>query len=150
MYQQPYQPWPYGGYQPQWVPQQPAQSQDGEIVGVRRVSGPAEAQSVIVPPGRRALLMDADASTFYVKSTDMAGISTVDTYDFAPHKAGETDDQYVTRSELRDAVAEAIEGMRRDEPTVQRKQGPEPVPGDGLREADGPDGRPEAGGAHYR
>lgn len=150
MYQQPYQPWPYGGYQP-WQPQAP-QGQDGEIVGVRRVSGPAEAQSVIVPPGRRALLMDADASTFYVKSTDMAGISTVDAYDFAPHKAGEADDQYVTRSELRDAVAEAIEGMRRDEPTVQRGTGgdAEPVAGDGLRETDGPGGRQEAGGAHYR
>lgn len=148
MYQQPYQPWPYGGYQP-WQPQAP-QTQDGEIVGVRRVSGPAEAQSVIVPPGRRALLMDADASTFYVKSTDMAGISTVDAYDFAPHRSEAPEDAYVTRSELRYAVAEAIEGMRRDEPTVQRKQGPEPVAGDGLREADGPGGRQEAGGAHYR
>ena len=149
MYQQPYQPWPpYGGYQP-WA--QPAQQPQGdEIAGVRRVSGPAEAQSVIVPPGRRALLMDAEASTFYVKSTDMAGLSTVDAYDFAPHRAESADGDYVTRSELRDAVAKAIEGMRRDEPTVQRKQGPEPVPGDGLREADGPDGRPEAGGAHYR
>ena len=148
MYQQPYQPWPYGGYQP-WQPQAP-QTQDGEIVGVRRVSGPADAQSVIVPPGRRALLMDADASTFYVKSTDMAGNSTVDAYDFAPHRAEPPEDAYVTRSELRDAVAEAIEGMRRDEPTVQRKQANEPVAGDGLREADGPGGRQEAGGAHYR
>lgn len=86
-------PW---GYQPYPI-FQPAPQQQG-IAGVRFVNGQDEARTVAIPYGTRALFMDANEDTFYIKETDVAGASTVETYRFEKVEPQRVD--YVTRAEF--------------------------------------------------
>lgn len=66
-----------------WQPQTPqvAQGQQG-IQGVRFVSGIEEAKNCTIPLGSKALLMDKEKDRFYLKETDMTGVSTVSEFEF--------------------------------------------------------------------
>lgn len=71
-------PWQGMTPMPNWQPQTPqvAQGQQG-IQGVRFVSGIEEAKNCTIPLGSKALLMDKEKDRFYLKETDMTGVSTV-------------------------------------------------------------------------
>lgn len=69
------------------------------IDNVRSVHGRAGVDQIIVPAGHRVLLMDADDAVFYVKETDMRGLSVVQAYTFTeqvdtPAPAYVTQDQF--------------------------------------------------------
>lgn len=78
-------PFPWGGATPppNWQPQTPPmqQSQQG-IQGVRFVSGIEEAKNCTIPLGSKALLMDKEKDRFYLKETDITGVSTVSEFEF--------------------------------------------------------------------
>lgn len=57
------------------------------IDNVRSVHGRTGVDQIIVPAGHRVLLMDADDAVFYVKETDMRGLSVVQAYTFTEQMA---------------------------------------------------------------
>lgn len=93
-------PWQGMAPMPNWQPQTPqvAQGQQG-IQGARFVSGIEEAKNCTIPLGSKALLMDKEKDRFYLKETDMAGVSTVSEFEFKKVKA-EATQEYVTRQEF--------------------------------------------------
>ena len=78
-----YYPWQGMPTTPNWQPQTPqvTQGQRG-IQGVRFVNGIEEAKNCTIPLGSKALLMDKEKDRFYLKETDMAGVSTVSEFEF--------------------------------------------------------------------
>ena len=69
------------------------------IDNVRSVHGRAGVDQIIVPAGHRVLLMDADDAVFYVKETDMRGLSVVQAYTFTEQMAASTP-TYVTQDQF--------------------------------------------------
>lgn len=69
------------------------------IDNVRSVHGRAGVDQIIVPAGHRVLLMDADDAVFYVKETDMRGLSVVQAYPFTEKMAASTP-TYVTQDQF--------------------------------------------------
>ena len=69
------------------------------IDNVRSVHGRAGVDQIIVPAGHRVLLMDADDAVFYVKETDMRGLSVVQAYTFADQMANPAP-AYVTQDQF--------------------------------------------------
>lgn len=70
---------PYAPYMPM---QNGAYTSANQIQGVRFVSNRQEAESCAVPRGTKALLMDSNKDIFYLKETDINGISTISEYSF--------------------------------------------------------------------
>lgn len=102
------------GYQPvqQAAPQtQPAAN------GINWCQGEAAARAYMVAPGNTVLLMDSDASTFYLKSSDANGMpQPLRIFDYqeraaAPRAVPQAQqEQYVTRREF-DALAAKLEAV---------------------------------------
>ena len=69
------------------------------IDNVRSVHGRSGVDQIIVPAGHRVLLMDADDAVFYVKETDMRGLSVVQAYTFTEQVA-DTAPAYVTQDQF--------------------------------------------------
>lgn len=69
------------------------------IDNVRSVHGRSGVDQIIVPAGHRVLLMDADDAVFYVKETDMRGLSVVQAYTFAEQMADPAP-AYVTQAQF--------------------------------------------------
>lgn len=122
-----YNPYPQQMYQPP-MPDQLAQLRQGQYPQVQTaqpqsspmiwVQGEAAARSYMVAPGNTVMLMDSDASTFYLKTADGSGVpQPLRIFDYtertaaprtasaAPQAAGV---EYVTRQEF-DALAARIE-----------------------------------------
>lgn len=75
------------------------------IDNVRSVHGRAGVDQIIVPAGHRVLLMDADDAVFYVKETDMRGLSVVQAYTFAEQMANPAP-AYVTQDQFNELKAD--------------------------------------------
>ena len=75
------------------------------IDNVRSVHGRAGVDQIIVPAGHRVLLMDADDAVFYVKETDMRGLSVVQAYTFAEQMADHAP-TYVTQDQFDELKAD--------------------------------------------
>lgn len=91
------------------MPQQPPQPQMNN--GIIWVQGEAAAKSYLVAPSATVLLMDSDASRFYLKSADPSGMPSMRTFEykeltFAP-MAPQPKVDYVTREEY-NALSEQI------------------------------------------
>lgn len=68
---------------PNWQPQTPQVAQGQQVIqGVRFVSGIEEAKNCTIPLGSKALLMDKEKDRFYLKETDVTGVSTVSEFEF--------------------------------------------------------------------
>lgn len=74
------------------------------IDNVRSVHGRSGVDQIIVPAGHRVLLMDADDAVFYVKETDMRGLSVVQAYTFAEQMADPAP-AYVTQDQFNELKA---------------------------------------------
>mgnify|MGYP004635186029 CR=1 FL=1 len=75
------------------------------IDNVRSVHGRSGVDQIIVPAGHRVLLMDADDAVFYVKETDMRGLSVVQAYTFAEQMADPAP-SYVTQAQFDELKAD--------------------------------------------
>lgn len=89
---------PYAPYMPM---QNSAYPPSNQIQGVRFVSNRQEAESCAVPRGTKALLMDSNKDIFYLKETDMNGISTISEYSFKKVEP-QTADNYITAAVTKD------------------------------------------------
>lgn len=119
---QPYQP-PI--QQAQSLPQQPASN------GIIWVQGKEGAKAYMVAAGNSVLLMDADSSTFYLKTTDSSGIpQPLRIFDYTERAASpktplqatkSNHEEFVTRSEF-DALAAQLDALTAKEPTKAIKK----------------------------
>lgn len=76
-------PWQGMTPAPNWQPQTPQVAQGQQVIqGVRFVSGIEEAKNCTIPLGSKALLMDKEKDRFYLKETDVTGVSTVSEFEF--------------------------------------------------------------------
>lgn len=92
--------------------------------GLIWVQGEAGAKSYPVSAGQTALLMDAEANTFYIKSADVSGMPLpLRVFDYTERAvraseraatAGVNETEYVTRAEFERRIA-AISGANRTE-----------------------------------
>lgn len=110
--------YPYGAYQPGYMPgyyapampdqlaqlraaqqppqmpqpqmQQPAANAPGN--GIIWVQGEAGAKSYMVAPGNAVMLMDSESSTFYIKTVDPAGMPSMRRFDYV-ERTGQTAQQ---------------------------------------------------------
>ena len=96
--------------------------QQNQGSGIVWVQGEAGAKSYLVGAGQSVLLMDAEKSTFYIKSTDVSGMPLpLRVFDYtertqaAPGQA-QAAPEYVTREEFNKKIAE-LKGAR-DESAV--------------------------------
>lgn len=94
---------------PQMVPTSMSGATPQVNQGLLWVQGEAGAKSYLVAPNTTVLLMDSEASRFYLKSTDGAGMPNLRTFEYtevsqnAPQALNSRDfnfdDKYVTRDE---------------------------------------------------
>lgn len=112
----------YGGYYPQsnylgngYPPnafQQPTQQQNG---GINWVQGEEGAKAFAVDPGQNVLLMDAETSAFYIKSTDPSGMPLpLRVFDYTERTAQKQtisvpQSDFVTRKEFTDVQSKLDE-----------------------------------------
>ena len=82
------------------------QSQQG-IQGVRFVSGIEEAKNCTIPLGSKALLMDKEKDRFYLKETDITGVSTVSEFEFKKVEA-EAPQGQVNQLQLQSALCGVV------------------------------------------
>ena len=76
-------PWQGMTPAPNWQPQTSQVAQGQQVIqGVRFVSGIEEAKNCTIPLGSKALLMDKEKDRFYLKETDVTGVSTVSEFEF--------------------------------------------------------------------
>lgn len=115
----------YGGYQNPYYPapmpdnlaqlRQPAQ-QTAPQSGVIWVQGEEAAKAYMVAAGNSVLLMDSEASTFYLKSTDQSGMpQPLRVFDYTERTQKQAPtlpqtQEYVTRQEF-DALAAKLEAL---------------------------------------
>lgn len=84
--------YPYYNYQPNRY--QPPQD-------IQFVNGKTSAESFMMPPNSRMILMDSEAPRFYLKEVDAAGMYKVTTYEFQEVKEPEpVSGEYITRQEF--------------------------------------------------
>lgn len=117
--------YPYFGYQNPYYPapvpdnlaqlRQPAQ-QAAPQSGVIWVQGEEAAKAYMVAAGNSVLLMDSEASTFYLKSTDQSGMpQPLRVFDYTERTQKQAPafpqtQEYVTRQEF-DALAARLEAL---------------------------------------
>lgn len=86
------------------------------IHGVKFVNGIEEAKNCTIPYGTRVLLMDKEKDRFYIKETDVSGVSTVSEFEFKKVEA-EAPKEYVTKQEFDQLSSQLKEQY---ESTIQR------------------------------
>lgn len=118
-------PFPWGGVTPppNWQPQTaPMQQNQQGIQGVRFVSGIEEAKNCTIPLGSKALLMDKEKDMFYLKETDMTGVSTVSEFEFKKVEV-EAPQEYVTRQEFEQFSAQLSAQLKEQYESVIQRAG---------------------------
>ncbi len=104
-----------GGQQPQQIPPQAPQPQSG----ITWVQGEEGAKAYLVAAGNSVMLMDSEAQTFYLKSTDASGMPLpLRIFDYSertaqPKTAQTSVPEYVTREEF-NSVAAKLDKLARD------------------------------------
>ncbi len=81
---------------------------------IRFVNGIEEARNCMIPYGSRAILMDKEKDRFYIKETDLSGVSTVSEYEFKKVEA-EAPAEYATKDDLvafSNQIAEQVKQMK--------------------------------------
>ena len=112
------------------------------IDNVRSVHGRIGADQIIVPAGHRVLLMDADDAVFYVKETDMRGLSVVQAYSFTEQMANPAP-AYVTQDQFDELRKDYESIVAQLNASTDQADGPESI-------YDDPDSGKSRGRAHLR
>ena len=105
-------------YQPQYYPTQQNVAQTQQNVGIVWVQGEAGAKSYLVGAGQSVLLMDAESSTFYIKSTDASGMPMpLMVFEYKEKTQNTHPDQvkYVTHEELKQWTDDLMEKIKAQE-----------------------------------
>ena len=117
-------------YTPMQAPQQNVAPVQQNGNGLIWVQGEQAAKSYMVAPNTTVLLMDSDASRFYLKSSDASGMPMLRVFEYseiaqnAPNKAQEEKtvdySAFATKAEL-DAFRAEIEGVLKNVPKQTRR-----------------------------
>lgn len=120
-----------GGYA-----QPPARQQEAQNLPIIWVQGEAGAKAYIVAKGNSVLLMDSETSTFYIKSTDSAGMpQPLRIFDYTERTAAQkqpaqavcvTPTEYVTRAEF-DELKSKIMAQDKPQKKAEVKDNEQPV-----------------------
>ena len=112
----------YGAYAQMQTPYQQvpqaAQPQPVAQSNIQWVQGIEATKSYLVGAGNSVMLMDSEASTFYIKSTDSAGMpQPMRIFDYKERKAQDQPQnavEYVTKKEFEERLA-ALKEVKTDE-----------------------------------
>lgn len=105
-------PWQGMTPAPNWQPQTPQVAQGQQVIqGVRFVSGIEEAKNCTIPLGSKALLVDKEKDRFYLKETDVTGVSTVFEFEFKKVEA-EARQRMKRISTLLEQMDDELDGAR--------------------------------------
>lgn len=116
-------PWQGMTPAPNWQPQTPQVAQGQQVIqGVRFVSGIEEAKNCMIPLGSKALLMDKEKDRFYLKETDVTGVSTVSEFEFKKVEA-EARQEYITRQEFEQLSAQLSAQLKEQYESVIQRTG---------------------------
>lgn len=116
-------PWQGMTPAPNWQPQTPQVAQGQQVIqGVRFVSGIEEAKNCTIPLGSKALLMDKEKDRFYLKETDVTGVSTVSEFEFKKVEA-EARQEYITRQEFEQFSAQLSAQLKEQYESVIQRTG---------------------------
>lgn len=123
--------------QPQQNMFQPVQNQQNNQ-GLIWVQGEVGAKSYLVAPNSTVMLMDSEASKFFIKSTDGAGMPTIRTYEYkecaqnvpqdVQSNSIDMSEEYVTRkeyealSEKYDSLLTKIEELQKQKSSSKKKE----------------------------
>ena len=80
--------------------------------------GLESAKAYPISPGRTILLMDSESPRFFIKTVDMNGYASLKAYTFQEEEAAVNNPaaaEYVTKSQLEEAIAAAITQIRTTE-----------------------------------
>lgn len=89
--------------------------------GIIKVSGRESAAAYLMPPNSTSpALFDTNGKTFYIKTTDGAGVGTVEAFDFSEHveEAPQPTQAPVTREEF-DGLAAKVDAIFKEQADVQ-------------------------------
>lgn len=128
-------PYQFGMQQPMQMGMQQAQAMPAPMqtqpsTSPLWVQGEAGAKAYPVAPGNTIILMDAEASTFYLKTVDASGIPTMRTFDYKERTAAQNpptqavqmpQGDYVTRDEF-NALRGKIEALLQPASTTVTKE----------------------------
>ena len=114
-----YQPYQQPSYQQISQPQIQPQAQTPAQNMITWVQGEAAARSYYTAPGQSVLLMDSDASVFYIKSADASGMPMpLRVFDYTertqqPHSEPQAQQktpsvEYITRDEFESRISELM------------------------------------------
>lgn len=67
---------------------------------IQFVNGKASAETFMLPPNSRVILMDSTQARFYLKEVDAAGMYKIKTYEFSEVIEKEPSNDYITREEF--------------------------------------------------
>lgn len=143
-YMNPYQQF-QTGYQPQGLPTMQSQGfspSPAANSGINWVSGEVGAKSYLVAPNSTVLLMDSDATRFYLKSADNSGMPSLRIFEYkevsnVPQNALQSsqtaeinlDSKYVTRSEYDslkrqyESIIDRLDGMADSTKSTKSRRG---------------------------
>lgn len=115
-----YNYYPYYPTQPNAYPTPQSVATTQQNVGIVWVQGEAGAKSYLVGAGQSVLLMDAEGSTFYIKSTDTSGMPMpLRVFDYKERnqtstQASVVNTQYVTHDELKKWTDDLLAKLARE------------------------------------
>lgn len=116
--------------QQQAMPSQMPSNQQASASGINWVQGEQAAKSYPVASGQSVLLMDSEASVFYIKSTDQSGMpQPLRVFEYSERKADHSESpmikqDFVSRAEFdefKEDVKRSIKGIRR--PSIEMEEG---------------------------
>lgn len=131
----------YNNYFPQYYPMMPQQAMPSQMQnnqqasngGITWVQGEAAAKSYPVAAGQSVLLMDSEASAFYIKSTDQSGMpQPLRIFDYSERTTAHSEagvvktesGDYVSRAEFdrfKEEIKRSMKGIRK--PTIELEEG---------------------------
>lgn len=93
---------------------------------IQFVNGKGSAESFMMPPNSRMILMDSELPRFYLKEVDAAGMYRVTTYEFTEVvEKPVVNEEYITRQEF-----EEWKAMLNESNSTKNKQSAAPISAD--------------------
>lgn len=116
------------GMQPQYNPmqmQQPAQIPQNNIPAFLQVGTAKDFETVIIQPGKQALIMAQNDPYIAFKSADAMGMVTTSLYRLEPVTAEQISGpapEYVTRQEFQQTIQQLIDGLTKPQKQAKKEE----------------------------
>lgn len=111
------------GMQPQYNPmqmQQPAQIQQNNIPAFLQVGTAKDFETVIIHPGKQALIMAQNDPYIALKSSDAMSIYRLEPV--TPDQIKGTPPEYVTRGEFQSTIQQLVDGLKQPQKQAKKEE----------------------------